>query len=651
MSQYPTSISLDLADDKKYIEFGGGARPVVRAGKDVRVDVRPCNLPDGSPAVDFCVDMELPFTSEHNQAISSQEFDGLVSVFALEHVSWRKTPQVLKEFHRILKSGAGLLLVLPNTQAQMEHLLKTSDWGDGGSMLFGGQDYGENAHKAFFTPRFVTQLLQEAGFTEVQVHPYGEKGTDMIVTATARSVPIQHVTVLQEVRSGHLRSGDTPSKESDDLGEGRIVKWNEEQTKYLYERLGETALTRNEVRSTPPQVDLDTLRASRKAMFSRQYFDGGLEQGGGYHLYLDFPCHELTFQHVMARRPESVLELGCGRGYILKRLEDAGVPCVGWDISRHCHLSRVSDAVHLKDATDTVGAGDVMDLCFSIAFLDHVPEELLPPLIEGMKSKCKRGLHGINFDPAGGDSTRCTCRPREWWQKILPEGHEVVDKNELEGGQLPESYFRGDGKVKLNLGSHLTMFHKGWINVDLPDLSPFARQQRYEYKQHDLREGLPWATGSVDLIFFCHALEHLTYQEGYEVLRECRRVLKPSGALRVIVPDTQKLTECYNIPEQTCQTLDKFDELSRTCTQSSTSVSKLQALLCEGHKSLYDQETLEYYLTRAGFDSRKSGFRGHGEFAGRNHMGLRQMLHECLDVLPEISLYVDAIPAPLKGDQ
>ena len=42
---------------------------------------------------------------------------------------------------------------------------------------------------------------------------------------------------------------------------------------------------------------------------------------------------------------------------------------------------------------------------------------------------------------------------------------------------------------------------------------------------------------SVDVVYSCHNLEHLEYNQVYEALEEFHRVLKPGGMVIVIVPD------------------------------------------------------------------------------------------------------------------
>ena len=65
----------------------------------------------------------------------------------------------------------------------------------------------------------------------------------------------------------------------------------------------------------------------------------------------------------------------------------------------------------------------------------------------------------------------------------------------------------------------------------------------------DLRKPLPWEDQSVHFLFAEHVVEHLTPTEAWFFFKECRRVLKAGGTLRVVVPSivrvVTRLTENY----------------------------------------------------------------------------------------------------------
>jgi SAM-dependent methyltransferase len=88
--------------------------------------------------------------------------------------------------------------------------------------------------------------------------------------------------------------------------------------------------------------------------------------------------------------------------------------------------------------------------------------------------------------------------------------------------------YRGQRDLKLHLACG-PKYKAGWVNVDFS-----ARADL----QLDLRRRLPFADGSCELVYAEHFLEHLDYpNEALDFLRECRRVLRNGGRIRIGVPD------------------------------------------------------------------------------------------------------------------
>lgn len=522
--------------------------------------------------VDVVTDLcgRLPF--------EDNDFDGVYSSYVIEHISWRKVRGFVEEIHRVLKPGGVAFLITANLLEQCKLLASTPDWNDKlvcaifGDQNYEGEDWRANAHYCGFSPQFATQIFNEAGFDDVSILPHPNCKTDMIIEARKR------VTKM-------MNPADS---------------WNTEQ---------------------------------RKAAYDRNYFDGGRGKVGGYahEGYWDFPVHWLTAEKVLAKKPNSVLEIGAARGYVLKKIEDTGVRVTGLEVSDHCFHTRVIKDIIQWDITKKPWPipDKSFDLCISMAVMEHIPADKVGVVIEEIDRTCNRALHGISFEDDNFDKTHVTLRPISWWKKLLPPNQEVYDKEELERGQvkLPA----GDGKVKLNIGSFTTMFHHGWINLDVhPTLTQWAKTYGYNFRQHDMRTPLPFESNSVDMIYAHHFLEHINYGEGAAFLRDSLRVMKPGGLIRLIMPDARKLIQMY-----WDKTLGTFDELNDGCAKSQAGIGKLWALLFAGHSSMYDINTLLDLLQETGFSNvQKVGFR-----ESLN----KQMIIETLDLLPTLSLFVEAI--------
>ncbi len=672
---------------QKIIELGCGENRHPQA--DCAVDIRPL------PNIDFQVDFnKLPMP------IGTDEWDGVIAMFVLEHLPFANVVPFLEDVKRILKPGAKAVFAVPNTEAQQEWIKAHPEGWDGkdlftasSELLFGSQSYDENYHASAFTPIVAAQLFQKAGFTNVMTHPYNPRGTDLVIEALKplsvngqrKRVPIKcpqcgtwnespsedtgykcYKCQFDWAASGSFL-GIKPNV--DITGPARIGPPYPGDSEFASpEKIVLTEEDRKEIQAVANYNHISGGKVApfftREELFDKVYFNGGQKFGGyksdAFGAFRDFPCHEITFRHILLRKPESVLELGCARGYILKRIHDAGIHAVGYEISKHCYMTRVTDHVRLWDLCNTPWdwKGNQFDLCFSAATLEHIPEEFLPAVIGEMKRTCKRGLHGIDFGEHddGFDKTHCTLKPKTWWQNqfnIHAPGWpvEIVDKEELErtppdAGGNPfwdmSKYLNGDGKSKWNLGSFSTMMPHGWMNTDIHDLSAFAQGNGYRFQKVDLKQAIPVLTGTVDLLFLHCVIEHFTYAEALSVLRECRRAIHPNGAMRIVTPDAMVLIEKYsnhNLGLDYGDDLSQFDEINDGSANAPTPLKKLWELLMIGHSSIYDMQTLAVLLDEAGWIAKPASFH-HTDVEQ-----VKQILRECTEMpYGGMSLFCDAIP-------
>lgn len=89
----------------------------------------------------------------------------------------------------------------------------------------------------------------------------------------------------------------------------------------------------------------------------------------------------------------------------------------------------------------------------------------------------------------------------------------------------------------LNLGCG-DRFRPTWTNVDIASFGEGVIA-------HDLFEPLPFPEGSFDCVYHSHVLEHLDASAAKRLLRECYRVLKLGGVLRIAVPDLEGIARSY----------------------------------------------------------------------------------------------------------
>jgi predicted SAM-dependent methyltransferase len=84
--------------------------------------------------------------------------------------------------------------------------------------------------------------------------------------------------------------------------------------------------------------------------------------------------------------------------------------------------------------------------------------------------------------------------------------------------------------LKINLGCGTNRLH-GWDNHD---------------DDVDITKPLPWADRSADFIFAEHVVEHVAYEQALSFFRECRRVLKGGGVVRIAVPSIEQVLKYGN---------------------------------------------------------------------------------------------------------
>jgi SAM-dependent methyltransferase len=141
---------------------------------------------------------------------------------------------------------------------------------------------------------------------------------------------------------------------------------------------------------------------------------------------------------------------------------------------------------------------------------------------------------------------------------------------------------------------------------------------------HDLSKGLPFADESVDVVYHSHLLEHLDREVAPRFLIEIRRVLKPNGILRIVVPDFEDAAHKYLDHIALCECdsaeADRHDTfiaaMIEQITRRECAHTRLQPPLRrflenkllgdarrrgEAHQWMYDRFNLSALLTQLGY--------------------------------------------------
>lgn len=116
------------------------------------------------PSVDIVAEIDsLPF--------NENEVDEIFSSHILEHFPQEQLKrELLPYFFKLLKSGGILHAIVPDAKAMIhEYTEGQYHYDDMREVIYGAQDYDGDFHFNMFTPASLSNLLQDAGFTDIVI--------------------------------------------------------------------------------------------------------------------------------------------------------------------------------------------------------------------------------------------------------------------------------------------------------------------------------------------------------------------------------------------------------------------------------------------------------------------------------------------------
>jgi predicted SAM-dependent methyltransferase len=206
-----------------------------------------------------------------------------------------------------------------------------------------------------------------------------------------------------------------------------------------------------------------------------------------------------------------------------------------------------------------------------------------------VKSSLKQYLGSLTTDPRG----------ELRWKLSMFANTVAVPSQRRKARQLVSTH-----PLRLHLGCG-PCYKEGWVNIDLAQMTPksvqawIARKRAGERPRLDLMwnltRGLALSDNSVDAIFSEHVLEHFDFGAGLAILKECYRVLKPGGVLRIGVPDLGRYVASYK----------GDDSMIDDCRpgRPTRAIALNEIFFHHGHKAIYDYETMALACQEAGFSS------------------------------------------------
>lgn len=160
---------------------------------------------------------------------------------------------------------------------------------------------------------------------------------------------------------------------------------------------------------------------------------------------------------------------------------------------------------------------------------------------------------------------------------------------------------------------------EGWINFDssatlrwerFPVLGRFYTKNEARFppsvRWGDIVAGLPISQESAAGVYASHVLEHLALRDFHAALENTRRILKPEGIFRAVVPDLRASINKYLAEADTgignaAITFMQETYLGRESNPRSLAARLFESLRTSRHLWMWDQAALSQALAEHGF--------------------------------------------------
>jgi len=118
--------------------------------------------------------------------------DEIIARDCIEHISWRRVEDLLRDIHRVLKCNGRAYIQVPDLEAIAKKVIFNPDfcfgdlcgWKAISYFVYGGQDYEYNYHRAGFTIPTLKKMLESIGFIVEKIQNDG--GTNLFCYARKR---------------------------------------------------------------------------------------------------------------------------------------------------------------------------------------------------------------------------------------------------------------------------------------------------------------------------------------------------------------------------------------------------------------------------------------------------------------------------------
>ncbi len=122
-------------------------------------------------------------------------------------------------------------------------------------------------------------------------------------------------------------------------------------------------------------------------------------------------------------KPQNVLDVGCGRGFLVQHLRWRGISATGTDWSSDAAEIGIINDIVVANATSLPFKDKAFDVVVSTDFLEHIPKDGLNRVVLEMHRVGKRVLGRIAFDDDKHKRNlyHLTVESPEWWREQYPD--------------------------------------------------------------------------------------------------------------------------------------------------------------------------------------------------------------------------------------
>lgn len=183
---------------------------------------------------------------------------------------------------------------------------------------------------------------------------------------------------------------------------------------------------------------------------------------------------------------------------------------------------------------------------------------------------------------------------RKWIRTRIP-GSEVAYETFRRRLRARNTLSRAQGlirersAIRLDIGAG-DVVRLGWVTLDISDKCDLF---------WDLRWGIPFPDGTVDIVYSSHLLEHMSHEAGQNVLREAWRVLKSGGTLSTCVPNARLYVDAYLGSRPLADDHDFWEPA--LVSRSGIDLLNYIAYMGGEHACMFDEVSLVSRIREAGF--------------------------------------------------